>query len=275
MDHSSQPQLNFDLTDFETAIHGDLSVLGLLYIGSLGRGTADRYSDLDIEVWVPDEDLEIAFDRLRALLETLGTVQFTIFRELSAMRGFVGPDWRRVELHLMCRDELQPSPKFAEARIVKDIDGVLERLIAESPRELVQPTWMQMRQMIEEAIDGQIYLALHNARGASWSAMGEVSYRLSELYTLLSRLRGYRSYGFRYVETELAPYERDLLAASWPTSAEQAEVRRAARALWEWTRHVWSEAEVVLGSTLEITIDESAFLAAVDRIYAEAGGESA
>ncbi len=41
--------LSFQLQDFEAAVLADGDVLGMLYSGSLGRGTADSYSDLDID----------------------------------------------------------------------------------------------------------------------------------------------------------------------------------------------------------------------------------
>jgi hypothetical protein len=120
--------------------------------------------------------------------------------------------------------------------------------------------------LIEEAIDSQLSLALHSARGATWSATGELSFRLAERYTLLARLRGGRSYGFRYVATALTPAERTLLAAAWPASATQVVVRRAAHALWIWTRHDRARAEHVLDRPLVITIDADALLAAIERI---------
>src|SRR5207249_3612798 len=120
-------------------------------------------------------------------------------------------------------------------------DGVLTRLVADSPPPEIRATREQAREMIQGMVDSQIYLALHNARGALWSAMGEVSGQCSELYTLLARLRGRNSYGFRYVEQLLSPEEQELMRAAWPAAPDQAEVRRAARALWNWARHVRAE----------------------------------
>jgi hypothetical protein len=59
-----------------------------------------------------------------------------------------------------------------------------------------------------------------------------------------------------------------LLTAAWPAAPEREEVRRAARALWVWTRHVWAQAERALEARLELTLDEAALPGAVDRIYA-------
>jgi hypothetical protein len=255
------------LPAFEAAVQVCPEVLGALYTGSLGRGAFDRFSDLDIELWVPDGWLEDAPARLRELMAWLGEVHYLYGRGAGFATGFAGPDWRRMDLYLRRRADLQPGPEFAGARVVKDTDGVLAGLVAASRPEVVTATEEQARAMIEEAIDSQIYLALHNARGAVWSALGEVSYRATVLYGLLAELRGRRSYGPRYVTEILSPEEQALLAAAWPAAPARDEVRRAARALWDWTRHVRSEAERVLAGRLEVDVDEPGLLAAVDRIY--------
>jgi hypothetical protein len=41
--------------------------------------------------------------------------------------------------------------------------------------------------------------------------------------------------------------------------------------LWYWARHVWAEAERVLGQPLGVTTDEAGLLAAVDQIYSWQG----
>jgi hypothetical protein len=260
---------DFPLDSFETAITKDPDILGVLYTGSLGGGTADRYSDLDIELWVTDRAFADAATLLPRLLGYLGTVQFVYFRgeEASFVTGFVGPDWQRVDLKLHRQSETAPAASYATSRIVKDVEGSLARLVAQAPRATIRASWDQARAGIEEAIDSQIYLSLHNARGAVWSAMGEVSYHCAELYTLLALLRGHGSFGFRFVEQLLSPAEGAMLSDAWPSHADREEVRRAARALWSWTRHVWHESELTLGRPLELSIDEAGFLAAVDRIY--------
>ncbi len=261
------PTLSFPLEDFESAVLADGGLLGMLYSGFLGRGTADRYSDLDIEVWIRDDMGTQLSGKLRQVLGRLGPVRFSYPRGEGFVTGFVGDEWQRVDLYLKRLTDFAPSPDYSEARVVKDTDGVLTRLVAESPREHVAPTLEEARAVIDEAIDSQVYLALHNARGATWSALGEVSYQLARAYTLLAQVRGRHSYGFRYVELLLSPAEEELLSAALPTVATRSEVRRAARVLWMWTRYVWDEAERVLGGPLGVEVDETELLLAVDRIY--------
>jgi hypothetical protein len=259
-------QLFPELPAFEAAARDDPEVLGVLYTGSLGRGTCDRCSDLDIKVWVSDEG-SLSPERLRRLLGWLGEIHYFCSGDDKSVTAGVGPGWRRTDLDLVRREDLKPGPYFAGARVVKDTDGVLTRLVAESPPEVVQATLEQAREMIQGQVDSQIFLALHNARGAVWSAMGEVSYQCAQLYTFLASLRGRKSYGFRYVEQLLSPEEQALIADAWPAAPTRDEVRRAGRALWMWNRYVWAEAEQVLGEPLGLSIDEAGLLAAVDRIY--------
>jgi len=260
---------NFDLRTLEAAVQRDADVLGVLYTGSLGRGTADRYSDLDIECWVRERAYEDSVAVIGRLMASLGTVHFMYDRWKGvSMTGFVGPDWQRTDIGLRQVGEMVHEAKYASARIVKDVDGRLVRMLAQLPFESITASWDHAKAAIEEAIDDQIFVSLHNARGAVWSAMGGVSGQGAVVYTLLALLRGRESFGFRYVEQLLSAEELELLTEAWPREATREEVRRSSRALWEWTRHVWREAERTLGRSLEIQLDEARLLAAVERIYA-------
>lgn len=260
---------DFDLSAFEAAIQHDPDVLGALYTGSLGRGAADRYSDLDIECWVTTQAYAVAATVIPRLMGYLGAVHFVYDRaeDGSSMTGFVGPDWQRVDIDLHPPADSVHAASDISGRIVKDVDGALARMLARSAPEPVTASGSQARAVIEGAIDSQIYLSLHNARGAVWSAMGEIGYQCAELYTLLALLRGRRSFGFRYVEELLSPEEQVMLANAWPREPDRDEVRRAAHALWTWTGHVWQQAEITLGHSLEIKIDEPSLLAAAERLY--------
>ncbi len=201
--------VDFPLAPFERAISKDHDILGLLYTGSLGRGTGDRYADLDIQVWVPDAVYAAPAPKQRQIFAYLGEVHFCYPSTPSpGATAFIGPGWQRVDLLLLCAADLEPEAAHAAARVVKDTDGVLARLVAASPPARLETPLAQITAIIEEAIDSQVYLALHNARGAVWSAMGEISHQAATLYTLLARLRRYESFGFRYVETQLEVTER-------------------------------------------------------------------
>jgi hypothetical protein len=261
------PTLQAMLEPFEAAILADPTVLGVAYTGSLGRGTAGRYSDLDLEVWLTDEAVADAPAKTQKLLAMLGPVKMAFHPDGGFTKALVGRDWRRVDIQLREREDTEPLHEFVGARVVKDFDGAVARLVAASVPEGVTPTWEEARAAILGAIGEQFYIADNSARGALMEAAGSVPHELARLYELLARFRGRRSYGFRYVEELLSPAEQRLLAACWPAAPTQAEVRRAARELWQWTRHVWDEVERILGRSLDVTVDEADLLAAVDGRY--------
>jgi hypothetical protein len=126
-------------------MRNDPEVRGALYTGSLGDGTADRFSDLDIELWVTDAAYARARAKLRETLERLGVVQFLYSRGAATATGFVGPAWQRVDLALLTRDAIQPRAAYARARILTDTDDVLARAAALVPREAVATSWDQAR----------------------------------------------------------------------------------------------------------------------------------
>src|SRR5947209_4240228 len=102
----------FSLDAFERALQHDAEIAGALCTGSLGRGTADRYSDLDIELWVTDRVFEDAPAVLRRLSSYLGPVQFIYERGEGFATGFVGPEWQRVDLELHRATEMQPEARY-------------------------------------------------------------------------------------------------------------------------------------------------------------------
>jgi hypothetical protein len=254
------------LARFEAAVLSDPSVLGVLYTGSLGRGTADRFSDLDLEVWLADDSFADLPAKTLELHAVLGPIELFDVRNAGFSQSNVGADWRRVDLHVRGRDDTEPRHDFAGARVIKDFDGTLARLVAASLPEDVTPTWEEARATISGAVGDQIYIAVNNARGATWEAMSTIPHHAEQLYELMARLRGRRSYGFRYAESLLSPTELRLVRVTWPARPTRGEVRRAARALWTWTVYVWVEAERILGRPLEVTFDEARMLAAVDAL---------
>src|SRR5690348_10276187 len=65
----------FSMADFEQRIAADPDVLGMMYVGSQGRGDGDRYSDLDVSLWVKEEVLDRR-EIQRQYLSWLGELHF-------------------------------------------------------------------------------------------------------------------------------------------------------------------------------------------------------
>ena len=256
----------FPLAAFEQRIMADPDVLGMMYNGSLGRGDADRYSDIDIKLVVRDELLERP-GLLEHYMRWLGELHFVMSFGLWG-NGYAGPDWQSIDVGIIGERHLEPGSYYHGATIVKDTDGRLAAMVAASPPPTPEVTRESAQKVIEEAahILGQI--TLYNLRGSYMQAMGQVTEQAFNLYGLLAQLRGREPYHARFVEQFLLPAEYALLHATWPTGPERDEIRRAARALWDWAQYVWVEAEQVLGAPLGVVLDQDALLAALERHYA-------
>jgi hypothetical protein len=243
----------------------DPVVSSALYTGSLATGAADAFSDLDVDVTLaPGCDPHA---KLESLCGALGPVQFGYWRD-RLFTAFVGASWQRVDLRWLAEQELGPAPRFSNAKVVVDRDGHAAGVVADSRPESVGLTPAEAREELACAVDTQIYTALHVARGALWSAQGELSHRTQRLYALLSRLRGCSVFGFRGAETLLDRRERALLERAWPRAPKRTELRRAARGLWRFTELVRACVGERLGSDAVPRVNTRGLLRAVERIHA-------
>ena len=230
-------------------------------------GTDTRYSDLDIFVVVPDAIAEPYQEKLIPLLQLFGEIHWL---DIPNGKGFVGPGWNQVDIEMarLADLERERSDRFAGATVIKDRDGFLAAFVASCEPEPAAETPAGATAVIREALSDLLYATRINARGAIWEAGGNRIYLCWRLYELLGRLRGRRTYGFRYVDQVLTPEEHALMAAIWPRELSLADNRRAALALWGWIKHVWREAERALGQPLDLQVDESSLLAALASMYA-------
>ncbi|MDQ2997456.1 MAG: hypothetical protein M3R61_10420 [Chloroflexota bacterium] len=261
--------VHFPLADFEQRIMADPDVLGMMYNGSLGRGEADRYSDLDISLWVRDEVLAKP-GRIEHYLGWLGAIQFVSWSQHDSglsSNCYVGHDWQRVELDISGKVSATPHPFFHHATVVKDTDGRLASLIAASGPPTAEPSRDAARKVIEDAIYHTGFVTMQNIRGSHYHAMGNLCELANNVCTLLVQLRGREGYAERFVERFLREDERALLYAAWPAGPEREAIRSAARGLLEWIQYVWTQAEQTLGESLGISLDAAAFLAAIERPY--------
>jgi len=256
----------FPRARFERALRADPELASALYTGSLASGGADAFSDIDVELAVAPGCADPRA-KVEALCAALGPLQFGYWRD-RLFTAFVGPSWQRVDLRLLADRELRPGPRLAGARIAVDRDGRAAEAVAASRPEAVRAERADAREELACAVDTQIYAALHTARGALWSAQGELCQRAQRLYALLARLRGREVFGFRGVEGLLDRRERGLLERAWPREPRRAELRRAARALWRFTELVRERVIRELGTDAVPPVDGPALLRAVDRVHA-------
>jgi hypothetical protein len=261
--------VHFPVADFEQRIMADPDVLGMLYCGSRGRGGADRYSDLDITIWLRDEALAKP-GRIEHYLGWLGEIQFVSSSQNefgSSCNSYVGPDWQRVELGILGSYHPTPNPYFHGVAVLKDTNGRLASLVAASEPPTAELSRDAARSVIEDAIYRTGFVTMQNVRGSYHHAMGNLCELANNVYVLLAQVRGREGYAERFVERFLGEDELALLYVAWPVGPEREAIRRAARGLWEWLRYVWTQAEQMLGEELGISLDAAAFLEAIERPY--------
>jgi hypothetical protein len=223
--------VHFPLDDFEQRIMADPNVLGMMYNGSIGRGEADRCSDIDVKIWVRDEILTTP-QILEHYMRYFGELHFGFSLGLFG-NGYAGPDWQAVDVGIMGKGDFAPDPYYHRSVIVKDTDGFLASIVAASPPLKPEVTRESAQKVIEEAIHILGHLTMHTIRGSAFYAMGQLHDQAVNLYGLLARLRGHEPYEVRFVERFLRPDEIGLLYAAWPAAPEREAIRRAARGLWE------------------------------------------
>ncbi len=261
--------VHFPLADFEQRIMADPEVLGMLYCGSRGRGQADRYSDLDITIWLTDE----AHARpgcIAHYLRWLGEIQFMSVSHNEfgpSCDSYIGPDWHKAELGLLGSYHPEPNPYFHGVTVFKDTHGILASLVAAS----LPPTAKLTREAARTEIEKLLYeigsITMGNLRGSYYHQMHNLCEYANSVYTLLAQLRGHEGYAVRFAERFLNEDELALLYAAWPQAPEREAIRRAARGLLEWIRYVWTQVEQTLDEELGIALDTAAFLQALDRLY--------
>jgi len=261
--------VDFPLADFELRIMADPDVLGMMYCGSRGRGGADRYSDLDITIWLTDEALAKP-DRIQHYLSWLGEIQFVSWSQGEfglSCNSYIGPGWQRAELGLLGSYHPEPNPYFHGVTVLKDTNGRLASLVAASGPPTAELTRDAARKVIEEILYEIGAVTIQNVRGSHYHQMHNLCEYANNVYTLLAQLRGHEGYTVRFVERFLNEDELALLYAAWPQAPERHAIRRAARGLLEWIRYVWTQVEQTLGEELGISLGEAAFLEAIERPY--------
>jgi len=182
--------------------------------------------------------------------------------------GFLGPEWTQVDIEFASRQELQPSPRYAGAIVIKDTDGTLGRWWPHVHPSRSSRHPRALADVIHGAIsDNALPRPPQRARSV-WSATGNITYQCTLVYELLGGCAGGARMATAMSRKLLTPAEQSLLAAAWPREPTRDENGARARAQWAWIQHVWREAERTLGQPLGIELDAIGLLAAIDRMYA-------
>ena len=258
----------------------DERVVALVLGGSLARGAADPYSDVDLYVVVRDG----AFDAVLAERDAIaGGVGSTLFAfDVDPVPGgstdrivvYEGPDGLPVKFDFMFlkESELEPAPKWAGWPVLEDEGGRVGAVVARSEglaplppkpeelRELNQKFWTLCWYVFGKIVRGELWEALdglHNMRSLA-------------LVPLLDWAAGSAHEGHRRLEDKLDAETASRLAATL-SPLEPEALHAALRAEVELFRGL--RAEVFCRHRLGFDpAPEEALEAEMGRLWATWGG---
>jgi hypothetical protein len=246
---------------------GDARLAGLCVSGSLARGAADRFSDLDLTVVVADDELEVAFAEHMMLLGAVGGVRYRAYDPAA-------PLWVRT----LCEAASGPQEAAAPAMVVLDLLYVplsgplasqdLMRWVYLGPghghllrlEEQPSPPVAALSGSDLRALDGYFWcwlhvLALRTARGEWWNVVEEstIHLRRNVLMRLMAARAGQPYARTRRVEQWLTPGLLDDLDATW-TAARPGAIRGGLLAM----AGLYRRLRDLSAAELDITFDREA-----------------
>ena len=219
---------------------GDDRVLGMILGGSLARGTADFYSDVDLYIVACDESFEAVFDERDVAARAIGSplFRFAVDAIPGGSRDYIVTYQGPIKLDLMYyrMSEIEPGHRWEKQLVLKDDTGSLAALVSRSAS--AHPEFPEPRKVLE--LDQKFwtwswYVFGKIMRGELWEALdGLHTIRSEALLPMLDWTARRRDEGYRRLECKLDSETAARLAATVaPLEAEALyEALRAAMALF-------------------------------------------
>jgi len=262
-------------------LRDDARVVGLVLGGSLARGAADLYSDVDLYVVVRDGAFDGVLAERDAVAEAVGSQLFAF--DVDPVPGgstdrivvYEGPDGFPVKLDFMYLEEsdLEPAPKWAGCAILRDRGGRVGAVVARSeglappppaPGALLglnQEFWVRCWYVFGKIARGELWEALDGLHGI----------RSQALVPLLDRAAGRPHEGYRRLEGKLDPETASRMAATL-SPLEPEALYAALRAEVGLFRDLRAAVFGRHGSAAPDPAPEDALEAEMDRRWAEREG---
>ena len=201
----------------------DDRVVGMILGGSLARGAADFYSDVDLYIVAREESFEAVFDERDAAARSIGTplFGFAVDPVPGGSRDYIVTYPGPVKLDLMYyrESEIGPDRKWAGRRVLVDDSGSLEDVISRSAT--FRPDLPQPKTLLE--LDQKFwtwcwYVFGKIMRGELWEALDGVhTIRSDALLPLLDWVSDRPHEGYRRLERKADPETAARLAATVST----------------------------------------------------------
>ena len=215
-----------------TRFRDDVRMVGLVAGGSLARGAADFYSDVDLYMVVQDEAFDEIFAERSVTVEAVGSPLFSF--DVDPMPGgstdhiviYEGPV--KFDLMYLKESDLEPDPKWAGCVVLKDASGrvgaVLSRSEGLAPP---QPTTEDLLELNQKFWTWCWYVFGKIMRGELWEALDGIhSIRSLALVPLLDWAAERSHEGYRRLERKTDRATASRLMAT--VAAVQPEVLYAA-----------------------------------------------
>jgi len=258
-------KLDQKLKQFTEKLKKIPEIIAVYYAGSLGGGTMDKYSDLDIDIVVKDKDYKKITKKIKKLSSFFGEIK--LYYPFAA---YVENDYLKVELEPIKKSSLKPDFFLKHVKIIFDREGTLTKLYKKAQRAKIKINHGNTVDTFKTLIDDQIYTARHTARGWKFDAMEEANWHSKELFLLLARLKGYDQWGLRRAEEILSKNELKMFKNTVCTSPKTQNIKKSMKANWKFMKYVKDQYEKKTNKKIDLKVNEKEILRIVDKIYKEA-----
>ena len=201
----------------------DDRVVGMILGGSLARGGADFYSDVDLYIVTCDESFGAVFDGSDAAALALGPplFRFIVDPTPGGSQDYIVTYPGPVKLDLMYyrESEIVPAPKWAGCVVLKDVSGLVDDVLIRSRDFAPSPPASDELLELDQWFWTLCWYVFGKVmRGELWEALDGIhTIRSDALLPMLDWAAGRPHEGFRRLEVKLDPGTagrlRDTVAA--------------------------------------------------------------
>jgi predicted nucleotidyltransferase len=198
----------------------DDRIAGIILGGSLAYGTADFYSDVDLYIIARGESFDTVFDEREAATLAIGypLFRFAVDPIPGGSRDYIVTRLGPVKLDLMYyrESEMLPAPKWAGCRVLKDMSGLMDDVLARS-RDITPsaPAPEVLLKLDQRFWTLCWYVFGKIMRGELWEALDGIhTMRSDAILPMLDWMAGRPHEGYRRLERKLDPEITTRLAST-------------------------------------------------------------
>ena len=256
------------LEEFTEKLKRVPEIIAVFYTGSTANKSWDKYSDIDIEIIVPDKDYDKVIKQLPKLLSMWGKIKLcNNYKGSDQMYAFIGKDYTKVEINPIKESSLKPKWMLNDVRVGFDKENIMTPVLKSSQEEK-RPA-LDHNEMVHFFLDARsnfLYVARHYARGQKLSGVSELNNIGGALFYYLGKIKGMVGHeNLRSAETHLTKKEWNFLKVSKCASLKKEELRRSITANWKYMKYLESLYEKKNGRKLNLECNDNEILRVINR----------